>query len=155
MVGGSKVESEGARSQVRGEQSLTLGAQVTKEGVRFRCWAPRAARVDVVLDPGSTIHALSRQAEGYWTGLIPDASAGMRYRYQLDGGEVYPDPCSRFQPEGPHGPSLIVDPDSYQWHDEHWPGVVMHGQVIYELHIGTFTQEGTFEAAIARFDDLK
>ena len=155
MVGGSQVESEGARSQVRGEQSLTLGAQVTKEGVRFRCWAPRAARVDVVLDPGSTIHALSRQADGYWTGLIPDASAGMRYRYQLDGGEVYPDPCSRFQPEGPHGPSLIVDPDSYQWHDEHWPGVVMHGQVIYELHIGTFTQEGTFEAAIARFDDLK
>lgn len=155
MVGSSKVESEGAESQTSVGQRLTLGAQVTNEGVRFRCWAPRAARLEVAVEPHGAIHALSRQADGYWTGLIPEASAGMRYRYRLDGGEVYPDPCSRFQPEGPHGPSLVVDPASYQWHDEHWPGVVMHGQVIYELHIGTFTQEGTFEAAIARFDDLK
>ena len=79
----------------------------------------------------------------------------MRYRYRLDGGQAYPDPCSRFQPEGPHGPSLIVDPRAYQWHDEGWPGVTMHGQVIYELHIGAFTPEGTFDAAISRLDDLK
>ncbi|MGC3974490.1 MAG: malto-oligosyltrehalose trehalohydrolase [Nitrospira sp.] len=159
MGGGSKVEPEAetelVKNNTRGEHRLTLGAQVTDEGVRFRCWAPRAARVDVVLEARNAIHPLSKQADGYWTGLIPEASAGMHYRYQLDGGQVYPDPCSRFQPEGPHGPSLIVDPGAYTWHDGRWPGVTMHGQVIYELHIGTFTPEGTFEAAIDRLDGLK
>ncbi len=149
-AGAEKTKLQGARSQ-----ELTLGARVTEEGVRFRCWAPRAARVDVVLEPGGTIHELSRLADGYWTGIVREASAGMRYRYRLDGGQAYPDPCSRFQPEGPHGPSLIVDPRAYQWHDEGWPGVTMHGQVIYELHIGAFTPEGTFDAAISRLDDLK
>lgn len=155
MGGSGKAESTDVVIPARQEQGLILGAEVTGEGVRFRCWAPRADMVEVVLEPEDSIHALSRQADGYWSGLIPKARAGMLYRYRLDGGQLYPDPCSRFQPEGPHGPSLIVDPNTYHWHDEQWPGVRMHGQVIYELHIGTFTPEGTFEAAIARFDDLK
>ena len=159
MGGCSKTDSEaephrGERETSR-EQGLTLGARVTHDGVRFRCWAPRASRVEVILESQQATHALARQADGYWTGLATEACAGMRYRYRLDGGEAYPDPCSRFQPEGPHGPSLIVDPGAYTWHDEEWRGVTMHGQVIYELHIGTFTPEGTFEAAITRLDGLK
>lgn len=159
MGGCSKTDSEAephrAECETSREQGLTLGARVTHDGVRFRCWAPGASRVEVLLEPQQSIHALARQADGYWTGLVPEACAGMRYRYRLDGGEAYPDPCSRFQPEGPHGPSLIVDPGAYTWHDEEWRGVTMHGQVIYELHIGTFTPEGTFEAAITRLDGLK
>ena len=91
----------------------------------------------------------------YWVGVVPEATAGMTYRYRLDGGALYPDPCSRFQPEGPHGPSLIVDAALFSWRDQEWPGLTMHGQVIYELHIGTFTPEGTFDSAIARLDALK
>lgn len=150
-----EVEPHRAERDTSREQGLTLGARVTQEGVRFRCWVPRASRVEVILEPQQAVHALARQSDGYWTGLVPEACAGMRYRYRLNGGEAYPDPCSRFQPEGPHGPSLIVDPNAYTWHDEQWPGVTMHGQVIYELHIGTFTPEGTFEAAITRLDGLK
>ncbi len=155
MGGCSNAEAEVVKNNSGEGQGLTLGAQVTDEGVRFRCWAPRATRLDVILEDRNAIHTLSKQTDGYWTGLIPEASAGMQYRYRLDGGQVYPDPCSRFQPEGPHGPSLIVDPGGYLWHDQQWPGVTMHGQVIYELHIGTFTTEGTFDAAIDRLEGLK
>lgn len=154
MSGSGKVALE-AETETGREQGLRLGAQLTQDGVRFRCWAPRAARVDVLREAEGDAHPLSRQADGYWTGFIAGASAGMRYRYRLDGGQAYPDPCSRFQPEGPHGPSLIVDPGAYQWRDQDWPGVRMHGQVIYELHIGTFTTEGTFEAAVTKLDALK
>ena len=80
---------------------------------------------------------------------------GMTYQYRLEGTQLCPDPCSRFQPEGPHGPSQIVNPSTYQWHDGGWKGVRMHGQVIYELHIGTFTPAGTFNSAIAQLDELK
>ena len=132
-----------------------LGAQVVEEGVRFRCWAPKPARLDVVLGPHDTVHALTRGADGYWSGLVPEARPGMTYRYRVDGQSVYPDPCSRYQPEGPHGPSLIVDSDSFAWRDQQWPGLTIHGQVVYELHIGAFTPQGTFDAAITRLDALK
>lgn len=155
MGGCSNAESEKLDRTASREQGLTLGARVTGEGVRFCCWAPRAGKVDVVLEPHETVYPLSKQTEGYWTGLIPDASAGMCYRYRLDGGQAYPDPCSRFQPDGPHGASLIVDSGAYRWNDQMWRGVTMHGQVIYELHIGTYTSEGTFDSAITRLDDLK
>jgi maltooligosyltrehalose trehalohydrolase len=79
----------------------------------------------------------------------------MTYRYRVNGKDSFPDPCSRFQPEGPHGPSLIVDPAAFRWSDREWSGIHMRGQVIYELHIGTFTPEGTFDAAIEQLDELK
>jgi maltooligosyltrehalose trehalohydrolase len=79
----------------------------------------------------------------------------MLYRYRLDNGDAYPDPCSRYQPRGPHGPSLIVDPSTYAWRYPDWQGVRMQGQVIYELHVGTFTPEGTLDATIAQLDELK
>jgi maltooligosyltrehalose trehalohydrolase len=92
---------------------------------------------------------------GYFSGLVPIATAGMLYRYRLDNGDAYPDPCSRYQPQGPHGPSLIVDPSTYAWRYPDWQGVRMQGQVIYELHVGTFTPEGTLDATIGQLDELK
>ncbi len=132
-----------------------LGAQVTAEGISFRCWAPKPTRVEVILHPQGTIYAMTKEDDGHWVGVVPEATAGMTYRYRLDGRELFPDPCSRFQPEGPHGPSLIVDADAFEWRDHDWLGLTMHGQVIYELHIGTLTPEGTFDSAIAHLDELK
>jgi maltooligosyltrehalose trehalohydrolase len=135
---------------------LPVGAEFRPEGVHFRIWAPRRQRVEVVLE-GDKTAALSLQAEtdGYFSALFAGIGAGQRYRYRLDGGrELYPDPISRFQPEGPHGPSQVVDPGAFQWSDGQWPGVGLHGQVIYELHIGTFTPQGTWAAAAERLPHL-
>jgi maltooligosyltrehalose trehalohydrolase len=134
--------------------TISLGAQVVEEGVQFRVWAPKAHRVEVLLGNDAT-YSLVRDRDGYFSGITSDASPGMTYRYRLDGEKDYPDPCSRFQPEGPHGPSQIVNPSAYHWRDHDWPGVHMAGQVIYELHLGTFTEEGTSDAAIRELDALK
>jgi maltooligosyltrehalose trehalohydrolase len=91
---------------------------------------------------------LEPEGDGYFSGLVAEAGAGTLYRYRLDDEpELYADPASRFQPEGPHGPSQVIDPDAFQWHDHHWSGVPLEGQVLYEMHLGTFTTEGTWEAA--------
>lgn len=134
---------------------MTLGAQVEPGGVRFRVWAPKRARVDVVLEEDGRSFPLTKDEQGYFSGHVPIAAAGMTYRYRLDNGEAYPDPCSRFQPNGPHGPSLIVDPDAYRWRTEDWPGLRMPGQVLYELHVGTFTPDGTLDAAQKELDELR
>jgi maltooligosyltrehalose trehalohydrolase len=134
---------------------MTLGAQVETGGVRFRVWAPKRARVDVVLEESGRRFPLMKDEAGYFSGLVPIATAGMLYRYRLDNGDAYPDPCSRYQPRGPHGPSLIVDPSTYAWRYPDWQGVRMQGQVIYELHVGTFTPEGTLDATIGQLDELK
>jgi maltooligosyltrehalose trehalohydrolase len=91
---------------------------------------------------------------GYFEGTHP-APVGGHYKYRLDGGECFPDPCSRFQPEGPHGPSRVVDPTRYAWKDEGWPGITLEGQVFYELHVGAFTPEGTYAAAAAKLPLLR
>jgi maltooligosyltrehalose trehalohydrolase len=111
---------------------LDLGTEVTSDGVRFRVWAPKRRRIEVMLEEAGLGAPLERAGSGYFAGLIKEAKAGMRYRYRLDGVDLRPDPCSRYQPEGPHGPSLIVDPSTYRWRDRQWAGVRMHGQVIYE-----------------------
>jgi maltooligosyltrehalose trehalohydrolase len=126
-------------------------------GVHFRVWASRRQCVEVVLEggPGHRSGAepvsviLEPEGDGYFSGLVPEASAGTFYRYRLDGGvESYPDVASRFQPHGPHGPSQVVDPGTFQWHDQGWRGVPLEEQVMYEMHLGTFTPAGTWEAAI-------
>src|SRR2546422_11340065 len=94
---------------------LDLGAEVLAEGVRFRVWAPRCQRVEVGIEgDGSVLFPLTREGEGYFSGVVPQLRAGALYRYRLDGGQDYPDPCSRYQPQGPHGPSMVVDPSMYQ-----------------------------------------
>lgn len=135
---------------------LRLGATVVAGGVLFRVWAPKSRHVEVVL--GSERPAsfpLAPEGHGYFSGTVPQARAGALYRYRLDDGRQYPDPCSRFQPQGQHGPSMVVDPAAYRWHDGGWPGVRMPSQVVYELHVGTFTPEGTFDAAARELAELK
>lgn len=148
-------ECSDAQTMAKPQWQMALGAQVESGGVRFRVWAPKRARVDVVLEEDGRSFPLTKDAQGYFSALVPIASAGMSYRYRVDNGGVYPDPCSRFQPSGPHGPSLIVAPDAYRWRADEWPGVRMPGQVIYELHVGTFTPEGTLDAAQDELDELQ
>lgn len=138
----------------RGSSRIELGATVSQDGVQFRIWAPKRSQVEVVFEDGRVIQ-LQKDTLGYFQGEDPQARAGMTYRYRLDDGKAYPDPCSRFQPDGPHGPSLITDSCSHRWTDHTWPGVRIAGQVIYEVHIGAFTKAGTFDAAIQQLDALK
>ena len=85
---------------------------------------------------------------------LPTLAREPSHQFRLDGGDyLYPDPESRFQPDGPHGPSQVIDPAAYEWHDSAWRGVQPQGQIVYELHIGTFTREGTFAAAEAQLAD--
>jgi maltooligosyltrehalose trehalohydrolase len=127
---------------------LPIGAEIQpRGGVHFRVWAPAAHEVVVEFDRGRT-HALSPEAGGYFSGLIKDAGAGARYRFRLDGREpALPDPASRFQPDGPHGSAEIIDPAAFPWTDRDWRGIPQEQLVIYELHPGTFTPEGTWTAA--------
>src|SRR6185295_1683371 len=133
---------------------LPVGAEVIdSRTVHVRVWAPLATRVRVVLDSGDDT-SLTREDEGYFSGTV-NASVGDRYRFRLDDDErAYPDPASRFQPEGPHGPSAIVDPGSFGWTDQHWKGARVDGQVIYEMHVGTFTKAGTWAAATTELREL-
>jgi maltooligosyltrehalose trehalohydrolase len=125
---------------------LPVGAEVVPEGVHFRVWAPARREVDVLLEDGSSV-PLAPEPGGYFSGLLAGVGDGARYRFRVDGGEAYPDPASRFQPEGPHGPSQVVDPTRFRWTDAAAPGLSARGQVLYELHVGTFTPEGTWDAA--------
>jgi maltooligosyltrehalose trehalohydrolase len=126
-------------------------------GTHFRVWAPRRQRVEVVLegDPadGRSV-ALSAERDGYFSGLAPNARAGTLYRFRLDGGSLFPDPASRLQPDGPHGPSQVVDPCRFSWTDRDWKGYGKTGAVLYEMHIGTFTPEGTWAAAARELSAL-
>lgn len=132
---------------------LGFGASVGQGGTRFRVWAHGHARVDVVLADGRTF-ALTREPDGWFAGEAEGVGAGDRYRFRLDGGASYPDPASRSQPDGVHGASEVVDPRAYEWRDEGWAGVRLEDAVIYELHVGTFTPPGTFDAIIPRLGAL-
>jgi maltooligosyltrehalose trehalohydrolase len=117
-------------------------------------WAPKRRRVEIVLEDRDKVLTLEPDGAGYFAGRA-EAPAGALYRFRLDGGQkTYPDPASRFQPEGPHGPSEVVDPRSFAWTDKDWPGVGRAGQVVYEMHIGTFTPEGTWRSAADKLPDL-
>jgi maltooligosyltrehalose trehalohydrolase len=137
-----------------------IGAEVQPEGgAHFRVWAPSRRRVEVVMDPadggGQNVTLLQTQGAGYFGGLARWAQAGVRYWFRLDDEEqFYPDPASRYQPEGPHGPSEIVDSGSFSWRDREWQGHRLRGQVLYEMHVGTFTEAGTFRAAILELPAL-
>ena len=132
---------------------LPIGAELTRDGVHFRVWATKARRVDVIVD--GTAHALARESNDYFAALIPGLLPGTRYAFRIDGDDqLLPDPASRFQPDGPHGASEVVDPDRFAWTDHAWRGRALPGQVIYEMHVGTFTPEGTWAAAMRELDEL-
>lgn len=136
---------------------LPIGAepQPGAIGTHFRVWAPRRASVAVTLgpEPGRGPFPLKPEGNGYFSALVPEARAGDLYKFRLESG-AFPDPASRFQPMGPHGPSQIVDPGTFRWSDRDWRGVAREGQVLYELHTGTFTPEGTFQAARRELPEL-
>lgn len=143
-------------AESNGQWRLDMGAAVVPEGVRFRVWAPTAQQVDVEILTGAASQHFSMASvgDGLWETIVRRISPGTRYRYRLNGRASFPDPCSRSQPEGVHGPSEVIDPDSYQWHDQDWRGLDIRGLVIYECHIGTFTPAGTFESMIPELDRL-
>jgi maltooligosyltrehalose trehalohydrolase len=131
-----------------------VGAEIVQGGVSFRIWAPDHETVGVVLDGGGE-HALEAEHNGYFSGIVR-GETGTRYRFRLgQDTALYPDPTSRFQPEGPHGPSQVIDPTAYRWSDASWKGVTIEGQVIYEMHVGTFTPEGTWASAAEKLPLLK
>jgi maltooligosyltrehalose trehalohydrolase len=127
---------------------LPVGAEPQSDGgVHFRVWAPRCEEIAVEIE-GLEPAALQSEADGYFSLRSLAARAGMRYRFRLDRGETaLPDPASRFQPDGPHGPSEIVDPETFTWTDGAWCGLAREHLVIYEMHVGTFTPDGSWKAA--------
>ena len=138
-----------------------IGAELIGENqTHFRVWAPKAQHVDLVLEESAaknanrTFYPLEPEKDGYFSG-VASAGAGACYRFRVNTAEnFHPDPASRFQPEGPHGSSCVVDPTTFQWTDAQWPGVKLKGQIIYEMHIGTFTEEGTWRAAAEQLAEL-
>ena len=134
-----------------------FGALPVPGGVRFRVWAPSASHLALVLHDGRTAgsHDMPRDADGVFDTIVDGASAGDRYRYRVDNGELRPDPASRFQPDGVHGPSQVIDPSAFTWTDDRWRNRPPGNRILYELHIGTFTPEGTFAAAAGKLEALR
>ena len=139
-----------------GHWTPTLGAIVDPDGVTFRVWAPRPREVELILylPDGDRVVPTERDGE-YRVARVADAEPGTRYRYRLDGDGPFPDPCSRSQPEGVHGPSEVVDPAAFVWTDAGWTPPAFADLAIYESHVGTLTPDGTFDAAIAQLGRLR
>jgi maltooligosyltrehalose trehalohydrolase len=125
-----------------------IGAEPTRDGTSFRVWAPAHEKASLVI-AGSREIPLDREPDGYFSGTVASVSAGSLYSFRLGDSEAtYPDPASRFQPDGPHGPSEVIDATAYPWRDDSWRGIDAGDAVIYEMHVGTFTPKGTYAAAM-------
>lgn len=135
------------------KRRLPVGAEPGEGGTHFRVWAPRPKSIELVVE-GSTV-PLERDAEGYASAFVEQVTSGARYHFRLEGRDyIYPDPASRSQPDGPHGRSMVIDPRGYRWSDAGWKGPALTRNVIYELHVGTFTSEGTFTGVIPHLERL-
>ncbi len=130
------------------------GATIGAEGVRFRLWAPGCEAVSLALEPDGQVLPMQAQPDGFHEVQVAGAGPGTLYRYVVADGLRVPDPASRFQPQDVHGPSEVIDPGSYRW-SESWEGRPWNEIVLYELHVGAFTPEGTFRAAIDKLDHLQ
>jgi maltooligosyltrehalose trehalohydrolase len=145
----------------RAPRRYPIGAElIGANETHFRLWAPKAKQVDLVLEKSAernaqrAFHPLDAEAGRYFSG-IARVGSGTLYRFRVNNAEnFHPDPASRFQPNGPHGPSQVVDPTKFQWTDSKWPGRKLKGQIIYEMHVGTFTREGTWRAAAEQLAEL-
>ena len=138
---------------VQSRRRRAVGAELTARGVDVRVWAPDRRRASIVI--GNRDVALEPESGGYFRGML-EARAGTRYKFRLDDeADSYPDPASRFQPEGPHGDSIVVDPTAYRWRDDEWRGPDRDRLILYEMHVGTFTQEGTWSAAATHLTELR
>ena len=140
--------------------TLPIGAQPGANGTLFTVWANKRQRVEVVLFTGddgreTAAYELSKGEGNYFSGHLKGVYAGQRYKYRLDGADLFPDPASRYQPKGVNGPSQVVDPTAFDWTDQNWTGVNLDELVIYEVHIGTATEDGTFDALIPRLKAIR
>jgi len=133
---------------------LTVGAELQEGGgAEVRVWAPACTTLELVVPDGPTI-PMEKEADGHFSAFAEDARAGGRYWFRLDGERMRPDPVSRWQPDGPHQPSAYVDHRAFKWTDDCREGVTAIGQAIYEMHVGTFTPEGTWAAAAEQLAEL-
>jgi len=136
------------------KHEMPFGAETRDEGtVRFRLWAPNASSVLLQLRNPHRALPMSRADEG-WFELTTEARAGAQYSFKINEEDNVPDPASRFQPSGVHGPSEVIDPFAYDWQDASWKGRRWDEAVIYELHVGTFCPQGTFAGVEAKLDYL-
>lgn len=157
----AKSECSNMTNEALFQRKFPVGAEVLPTGgVHFRLWAPDAHQVTLILeDPSQRLIMASldmlQELQGYWSCFVPDAETGMLYHFQLNQQDHrLPDPVSRFQPCGPHGVSQIIDCGTFNWTDHDWKGIAETQRVIYEMHIGTFTREGTYRAAAAELPEL-
>ncbi len=122
----------------------------------FKVWAPFRNKVDLrILSPKERVFPMKKDARGYWRVSVEEVSPGTTYLYRLDDQLERPDPASRFQPDGVHGPSAVINPSAFRWDDGDWRGLPLEEMIIYEVHVGTFTPEGALDAASLHLDDLK
>jgi len=142
-------------------RNMPIGAEVQSGGgVHFRLWSTTSSTVRVRVSSDSEVQnspaQVSLAAEGnqYFSGYVPEAKPGDFYKFIID-ERLFPDPAARAQYGGPHGASIIVDPDSYVWHDEGWPGISSETHIVYEMHLGTFTPAGNWGGARERISYLK
>jgi len=137
---------------------MRIGVHYLGDGTcEFAVWAPLRTTVDLlILSSGSeTVYPMKKDDRGYWHSTVDGVSEGTQYLYRLDGDIKRPDPASQFQPDGVHGPSQIIDHTSFTWSEQSYKPRVLQEMIIYELHVGTFTDQGTFEDIITRIDELK
>lgn len=136
---------------------MKIGADYLGDGkATFTVWAPLLKKVELELfSPQIQVFPMEKDEKGYWKTLVKNLSRGTLYLYKLEGKRSRPDPASSFQPRGVHGPSQVIDHKLFTWEDENWRGIELSEMIIYEIHVGTFTPEGTFEAITPRLDELK
>src|SRR5882762_5667542 len=151
---------EGSTSDRRNHptfQEWRLGATRATDGhCEFLVWAPGVSRVAVRLfEESERVVELAPEPHGYHQGAADSIQPNVRYTYRLDGNKERADPASRFQPEGVHGPSQVIETSAFEWNDQEWRGLELEDYIFYELHTGTYTTEGTFDAIIPRIADLK
>src|SRR5262249_35136724 len=136
----------------------SLGASMMAgKRCEFVVWAPNRRKVDLQLRQNGQLRsvAMTRREMGYYVAIVDDVAAGTPYTYKLDGDRDRPDPASKFQPEGVHGPSEVVDLSAFRWTDAAWKGIALEDSVLYELHVGTYTAAGTYSALIPHLTKLK
>jgi malto-oligosyltrehalose trehalohydrolase len=139
---------------VRRRHEMPFGAELVTEGVRFRLWAPKHDRINLTIVGDERLHALRPAGDGWHELVTAAAGAGSLYQFVLPDGLHVPDPASRFQPMDVHGPSEVIDPAAYEWADVDWRGRPWTECIVYELHVGAFTPEGTFRSVTERLDHL-
>lgn len=155
-IPGKETSAPAGHHQYPSPFGISLGARLLSGGrCEFRVWAPERESVDVhITAPDDRRLPMKKMADGYHETIVDNCPEGTRYLFVLDGGDERPDPASRFQPDGVHKASAVVGSD-FDWHDADWKGIALEDYVVYELHVGTFTPEGTFDAVIGKLDELK